>query len=148
MAETFVKTAGYGDNLPGEAAALRWLAEAEPAGGIRVVRVLSVSEDELVEERVATGAPSAAAARRIGAALARTHAAGGRWYGCAPDGWSGSPWCGRAKTPYVAREEAPASWGAFFAEHRIMNYVRTLVFPLRTAGQFAGSVTNLKVYNK
>lgn len=29
-----------------------------------------------------------------------------------------------------------------------MNYVRTLVFPLRTAGQFAGSVTNLKVYNK
>ena len=127
VAETFVKTAGYGDNLPGEAAALRWLAEAEPAGGIRVVRVLSVTEDELVEERVATGAPSAAAARRIGAALARTHAAGGRWYGCAPDGWSGSPWCGRAKTPYVAREEAPASWGAFFAEHRIMNYVRTLV---------------------
>ena len=62
VAETFVKTAGYGDNLPGEAAALRWLAEAEPAGGIRVVRVLSVSEDELVEERVATGTPSAAAA--------------------------------------------------------------------------------------
>lgn len=29
-----------------------------------------------------------------------------------------------------------------------MSYVRTLVFPLRTAGQFAGSVTNLKVYNK
>ena len=29
MSETFVKTAGYGDNLPGEAAALRWLAEAE-----------------------------------------------------------------------------------------------------------------------
>ena len=32
----FVKTAGFGDNLPGEAAALRWLAEAEPLGGIRV----------------------------------------------------------------------------------------------------------------
>ena len=29
-----------------------------------------------------------------------------------------------------------------------MSYVRTLVFPLRTTGQFAGSVTNLKVYNK
>ena len=67
----------------GEAAALRWLAEAESVGGIRVARVLSVTEDEHVEERVATGTPSVAAARRIGAALARTHAAGAPWYGCA-----------------------------------------------------------------
>lgn len=126
-AETFEKTAGYGDNLPGEAAALWWLAEAEPLGGIRVVRVLRVSEKELVEERVRTGSPSAAAARRMGAALARTHAAGAAWYGCPPDGWSGDLWVGRARTPYVAREDAPASWGAFFAEYRIMNYVRTLV---------------------
>lgn len=125
--ETFVKTAGYGDNLPGEAAALRWLAEAMPSGGIRVARVLSVDEGELVEERVAEGAPSAAAARRIGAGLARMHAAGAPWYGCAPAGWSGDPWCGRARTPYVSREDATESWGAFFAEHRIMNYVRTLV---------------------
>ena len=36
--EAFVKTAGFGDNLLGEAAALRWLAEAEPLGGLRVVR--------------------------------------------------------------------------------------------------------------
>ena len=139
VAETFVKTAGYGDNLPGEAAALRWLAEAESTGGIRVARVLSVTTDELVEERVATGAPSAAAARRIGAALARTHAAGAPWYGCAPDGWSGEPWCGRVRMPYVAREEATESWGAFFAEHRIMNYVRTLV----DRGDFGTSELNL-----
>ena len=70
MEDAFVKTAGYGDNLPGEAAALRWLAEAEPRGGIRVARVLSVDKNELAEERVTTCAPSAAAARRIGAALA------------------------------------------------------------------------------
>lgn len=127
MGTPFVKTAGYGDNLPGEAAALRWLAEAEPRGGIRVVRVLSVSERELVEERVATGAPTVAAARRTGAALARTHAAGAPWYGCAPAGWTGPLWCGRARTPYVTREEAASSWGSFFAEYRIMNYVRTLV---------------------
>lgn len=125
--ETFVKTAGYGDNLPGEAAALRWLAEAEPSGGIRVARVLSVSGDAIVEERVATGAPSAAAARRIGAALAHTHAAGAPWLGCAPAGWTGEPWCGRARTPYVARGDAPGGWGAFFAEYRVMNYVRALV---------------------
>ena len=127
MADTFAKTAGFGDNLPGEAAALRWLAEAEAAGGIRVVRVLSVSAEELVEERVATGAPTAAAARRIGASLARTHAAGAPWLGCAPEGWEGEPWCGRARTPYVARDDAPSRWGAFFAEYRIMNYVRALV---------------------
>ncbi|MBM6774334.1 fructosamine kinase family protein [Olsenella profusa] len=127
MAETFVKTAGYGDNLPGEAAALRWLAEAEPAGGIRIVRVLSVTQGELVEERVSEGSPSVAAARRIGAGLARMHAAGAPWYGCAPTGWTGDPWCGRARTPYVAREDAADSWGVFFAEHRVMNYVRTLV---------------------
>lgn len=125
--DTFVKTAGYGDNLPGEAAALRWLAQAEPAGGVRIVRVLRVDEGELVEERVSTGAPSAQAARRIGAGLARMHAAGAPWFGCAPEGWAGEPWCGRARTPYVAREDASPSWGAFFAEHRIMNYVRTLV---------------------
>lgn len=125
--DQFVKAAGYGDNLPGEAAALRWLAEAEPRGGIRVARVLRADKSELVEERVATGAPSAEAARRIGAALARTHAEGAAWYGCPPDGWEGDPWCGRARTPYVACDAAPSAWGAFFAEYRIMNYVRTLV---------------------
>lgn len=127
MQETFVKTAGYGDNLPGEAAALRWLAEAEENGGVRIVRVLSVTENELVEERVRTGVPSVEAARRTGAALARMHAEGAPWYGCAPEGWTGNPWCGRARTPYVAREDAASSWGAFFAGHRIMNYVRDLV---------------------
>ena len=106
MAQTFVKTAGFGDNLPGETAALRWLAEAEPAGGIRIVRVLRVTDDELEEELVATGTPSALAARRIGAGLARMHAAGAPWYGCAPEGWTGEPWCGRAPTPYVPRESA------------------------------------------
>lgn len=125
---TFVKRATRGDNLPGEAAALAWLAEAGPAGGIRVARVLRVSATELVEERVATGAPTAAAARRVGAALARTHAVGAPWYGCPPAGWTGDPWHPLGRTPYVTdAADAPASWGAFFAEHRIMHYVRVLV---------------------
>lgn len=123
----FVKTATPGDNLPGEAAALRWLAEAEPAGGIRVARILSVSQDELVEERVCQGAPSAAAARRIGAGLARTHAAGALWFGCPPPEWEGPMRCGRFPVPYVRKEDASASWGAFFAEHRVMTHVRSLI---------------------
>ena len=126
-AGTFTKTASPGDNLPGEAAALRWLAEAEPAGGIRVARVLRASADELVEERIVQGAPSAGAARRIGASLARTHAAGAPWLGCPPAGWEGPLRCGRFPVPYVRREEASSSWGAFYAEHRVMTHVRSLV---------------------
>lgn len=124
---TFTKRATRGDNLPGEAAALAWLAEAEKDGGIRVVRVLRASATELVEERVRTGVPTAAAARRIGAALARTHAAGAPWYGCAPAGWTGAPWHPLGRTPYVGASVAPTTWGSFYAEYRIRHHVRTLV---------------------
>lgn len=126
MSEEFVKTGAPGDNLLGEAAALRWLAEAEPAGGMRVARVLRASSSELVLERVRQGAPSAAAARRIGASLARTHAVGAPWLGCPPAGWTGPLRCGRFPVPYVRREDASESWGAFFAEHRVMSHVRSL----------------------
>lgn len=124
---TFTKRATRGDNLPGEAAALAWLAEAEKDGGIRVVRVLRASATELVEEHVRTGAPTVVAARRIGAALAHTHAAGAPWYGCAPAGWTGEPWHPLGRTPYVDAAHAPAAWGTFYAEHRIRHHVRTLV---------------------
>lgn len=116
-----------------EAAGLTWLSEAEPEGGIRVARVLAATDDALTEERIETGAPTRAAARRMGAALARTHAAGAPWYGCPPAGWPpegaaghAGLWVGRARTPLLSRDEAPSSWGAFFAEHRIMYYVRLL----------------------
>ena len=128
-----------GSSLLLEAAGLRWLAQAEAAGGIRVARVERVTDDELVEERVETGAPSRAAARRIGAGLARMHAAGAPWLGCPPAGWEAlvdgraadvpacrGYWVGRARTPLVPRGRAAASWGEFFAEHRIMYYVRLL----------------------
>lgn len=127
VTETFTKTAAPGDNLPGEAAALRWLAEAEPAGGIHVARVLSVSQAELVEEHIRQGAPSVPAARRIGAGLAHMHAAGASWFGCPPPAWEGPMRCGRFPVPYVSREGASESWGAFYAEHRVMNHVRALV---------------------
>lgn len=132
--ETFVKRArAVGEDLRLEAAALSWLAEAEPAGGLRVARVRSASKDELVEERIATGAPTREAARRVGEALARTHAAGAPWLGCPPqptDAFgaalpsayviSGVP------TPLVPHEKAPLSWGAFYAEWRIQPHVRAL----------------------
>lgn len=114
------------DELLCEAAGLRWLAAAEDAGGIRIARVHEASRERLVEERIATGAPSRAAARRIGAALAHLHAAGASWWGCPPDGCPPSATgIGRAGTPYAPRGAA-SSWGAFFAEYRMMYYVRML----------------------
>lgn len=122
-----VKThAGTTDELLCEAAGLQWLAEAEIDGGIRCAQVFEVSRTHLVEERIFEGSPSPAAARRIGAALARTHAAGAPWLGCPPPGCPDATGIGQAATPYVAREAATTSWGAFFAEHRVMYYVRIL----------------------
>ena len=126
--DTVIKTGTEtSDELLCEAAGLRWLAEAEADGGIRCARVLSASRRQLVEERIRTGAPSRAAARSIGAALARTHAVGAPWWGCPPAGCpEGAAGIGRAATPYVPRDEAPSSWGAFFATYRIRYYVRML----------------------
>ena len=56
-----------------EAAGLRWLKEAEPDGGARVVDVLEVGRNRLVLERVAEGASSASKTREFGQALAITH---------------------------------------------------------------------------
>lgn len=125
--QTFAKRDGYGRaSLLGEAAALRWLAEAEADGGVHVAQVVSASDGELVEERITTRSPAAQTARIAGAALARTHAAGGGWWGCPPDGWCGSYRIEHSLTPTVAHENAPSTWGAFYAEYRVMTYVRTL----------------------
>ena len=113
-----------GASLEGEAAALRWLAQAEPAGGMPVVEVLSVSPFELVERRIVSGASSASAAERVGAALAITHASGASWWGAPPDGWQGAYVIDGSVTPTVGERDAASSWGAFYAEWRIMAYLR------------------------
>ena len=141
MTATFTKQDLWGRaSLLGEAAALRWLGEAEAAGGLRVARVISASEQTLVEERIETCAPTRAAAERIGRALAATHAAGAGWWGAPPPGWEGSYRIDDALTPMVGADDAPATWGAFYAEHRVMAYVRELVscgaFDAREAAVF------------
>lgn len=123
-----MKTATGGTDLLAEAAGLSWLAEAEGRGGILCARVREATPTLLVEDRIETGAPSPGAARRIGASLARTHAAGAGWYGCPPAGCpAGARGIGRARTPWAPADEAGATWGEFFAERRIRHYVRMLV---------------------
>ena len=116
-------------DLAGEAAGLRWLGAAEKDGGLSRARVASATAHRLVEERIPQGAPTREKARRAGAALARTHAAGAAWYGCPPPGWDGPGYAiGRSLTPVVgdSARDGALSWGAACAEWRVMPHVRTI----------------------
>lgn len=116
-------------DLAGEAAGLRWLGAAEKDGGLSCARVVSATAHRLVEERIPQGAPTREKARRAGAALARTHAAGAAWYGCPPPGWDGPGYAiGRSLTPVVSASarDGALSWGAACAEWRVMPHVRTI----------------------
>lgn len=125
MNDTFVKRGTPETaSLEGEAAALRWLGQATPAGGMPVAQVVSASPYELVERRITMGMPTAAAAERVGVALAVTHAAGAPWWGAPPDGWQGSYLIDSSFTPTARKQEAASTWGAFFAEWRVMPYLR------------------------
>lgn len=125
--QTFTKRdRGGRASLLGEAAGLRWLAQAEAEGGLHAAKVVFASDEELVEERITTKSPTKEMARAAGAALAHTHAAGAPWWGCPPPGWSGNHRIDHSLTPTVDEDHAPASWGAFYAEHRVMTYVRVL----------------------
>lgn len=106
-----------------EARGLVWLAEAEPAGGTRVARVLDVGSGFIDLEPVATVAPTAAAAEHFGRSLAVTHAAGAPAFGAPPTGWSGSAWIGRQ-----GQQNRPEpSWGRFYAEQRVRPFVHAAV---------------------
>ncbi|MGO4536185.1 fructosamine kinase family protein [Leifsonia sp. 2MCAF36] len=116
-----------------EAAGLRWLGEAQAAGGARVARVASVRPGRIALERIHDGRPTEDAARAFGAALAVTHAAGAAAFGAPPDGWDGPIFIGRRPLP-VADE---TQWGLFYARDRILPYLGIAVD--------AGSVTSTQL---
>ena len=131
MSDTLVKSDASRPHgfFESEAAGLRWLAEAEPAGGARIVRVVGVKPGRIELERVRPVRPTAAAARAFGAALARTHDAGADAFGAPPAGWSGPGFIGSRPQPYA--EEG--SWGRFFAAARVLPFV--------AIAEAAGSIT-------
>jgi fructosamine-3-kinase len=102
-----------------EAAGLRWLADAGP-GSAKVVRVVDVSPEHIVLERVTPTRPTRDAAEAFGRALAVTHAAGAEAFGAPPNGWSGDGYIGRQ--PLSMR--LTATWGRFYAEQRVLPYAR------------------------
>jgi fructosamine-3-kinase len=120
-----------------EAAGLRWLADAQ---GAPVVRVHDVSDVQLVLERLTPTVPTPGAARSFGRALAVTHGAGSRSWGCGPDGWEGDGFFGPLSQPLPLPLGRWDAWGAFYAAGRLAPMVRRC----RDAGVYDGSdVTEL-----
>ena len=130
MPDTHVKTFTDPDEATAEAAGLRWLAEAEDTGGTRTARVLAHPSSTVLHlERISDGAPTRAQAERFGRSLAHTHAAGAAHWGAPSPGFPASAGLrmGRSRTPFTAAADAPATWGAFFAEYRIRDFVQRIV---------------------
>ncbi|GAA4427356.1 fructosamine kinase family protein [Georgenia halophila] len=107
-----------------EAAGLRWLADA---GGAAVAEIVDEAPGVLQTRRVDDGAPEPAAAEAFGRSLARTHAAGASHHGCPPPGFDGDGFMGRAPLPLRAAKTPSRAWGEFYAEDRILPYLRTAV---------------------
>ncbi len=130
MAATHVKTFTDPDEATAEAAGLEWLAEAEDTGGTRTARVLGHPEPTVLHlERITDGSPTAEQAERFGRSLAHTHAAGASHWGAPSPGFPASAGLrmGRSRTPFTAASDAPETWGAFFAEYRIRDFVQRIV---------------------
>ncbi|SED73469.1 Fructosamine-3-kinase [Streptomyces sp. Ag109_O5-10] len=103
-----------------EAAGLRWLAAAR---AVPVPEPLGHDERWLVTELVRTGPPDAGAATRFGRELATLHAAGAPAFGAAPPGGPRDAWMGLAPM----RNEPGADWPRWYAEHRVLPYLREAV---------------------
>ncbi|QHF23483.1 phosphotransferase [Rathayibacter sp. VKM Ac-2804] len=114
-----------------EAAGLRWLAEAEQAGGARCVEVLRVERGRIELEEIRPARASREAARRFGAALARSHDSGADDFGAPPSGWTGSAYIGRRAMPCTPE----ASWGRFYADQRVRPFLR----PAADAGSLSAA---------
>ena len=134
MPSTFVKQ-GSARAIAAEAAGLRELGRAAKAGGAATVRLVSCRTNSLETARLEPGTPTQEAAEEFGRRLARTHAfcpEGKRVFGQAPAGLtdtgadtSVTAAMGEAPLRLVAPDSPARRWGEFYAEDRILPYLRT-----------------------
>lgn len=103
-----------------EAAGLRWLAAA---GTVRVPAVHGHDARRLVVDRVAQGPPGRDAAVRFGRDLAALHAAGAPAFGAPPPGGPVEAYIGLAPMRNVTGDD----WPGWYAEHRVLPYLRRAV---------------------
>jgi fructosamine-3-kinase len=105
-----------------EKAGLEWLGAAP--GGPPLPAVLGCTDELLVLPWLTEESPGAAAIDRLGRELAALHAAGSPTFGARRDGWIGAAPLANAPAP---------TWPEFYAERRVLPYVRQL----RDDGQIA-----------
>ncbi|MBT2907180.1 fructosamine kinase family protein [Streptomyces sp. McG8] len=115
-----VKRAEEAEAARAEAAGLRWLAEA---GTPPVPRVHGREGAWLVLDRVTEGRPDRDAALRFGRELAGLHAAGAPAFGAPPPGGPVEAFIGLAPMRNVTGDD----WPAWYAEHRVLPYLRRAV---------------------
>jgi fructosamine-3-kinase len=100
-----------------EATGLQWLSTAD--GGVPCARVLAHDDTSLTLERLASAAPTRAAALEFGQRLARTHDAGADAFGAPPAGWAGPGYFGPLQQPLPMSYFAGDRWGRFYANERL-----------------------------
>ncbi|MEU0915483.1 fructosamine kinase family protein [Streptomyces althioticus] len=115
-----VKRAEEAEAARAEAAGLRWLAEADAPP---VPRVHGREGAWLVLDRVVQGRPGREAALRFGRELAGLHAAGAPAFGAPPPGGPAEAFIGLAPMRNVTGDD----WPAWYAEHRVLPYLRRAV---------------------
>ncbi|WP_428956795.1 fructosamine kinase family protein [Streptomyces sp. cg35] len=115
-----VKRAGSPDAVRAEAAGLRWLADA---GAVAVPRTYGHDAGRLVTDRVADGRATAKSATRFGRDLAALHAAGAPAFGAPPPGGPAEAFIGLAPM----RNVPGTDWPQWYAEHRVLPYLRLAV---------------------
>ncbi|OLZ62339.1 fructosamine kinase [Streptomyces sp. IMTB 2501] len=119
-ARVMVKRGDTPGAIRAEVAGLRWLAAAD---AVRVPAVLGHDERWMVTERVPTGRPDPTAALRFGRSLAALHAAGAPHLGAAPPDGPEDAFIGLAPM----RNTPGTNWPSWYAEHRVLPYVRGAV---------------------
>ncbi|MPY56412.1 fructosamine kinase family protein [Streptomyces spongiae] len=103
-----------------EAAGLRWLSDT---GTVRVPAVYGHDAHWLVTEHVPRGRPDRQAAVRFGADLATLHSTGATAFGAAPPDGPAHAYIGLAPM----RNTPGADWPHWYAEHRVLPYLRRAV---------------------
>ncbi|WP_372463094.1 fructosamine kinase family protein [Pseudonocardia kujensis] len=109
-------------SVPAEAAGLRWLAVR---GGPPVPQVYAADAEWLVSQAVPAGSASASAAEDFGRRLAALHETGAAAFGAPPPGGPADAWIGTTGM----RNEPGDSWPEWYAEHRVLAYVRRAGLP-------------------
>lgn len=117
---TVVAKRGQSGQVLAEAAGLRWL---QVPGGPPVPQVYGHDDQWLLTEFVPAGRMDGAGSERLGRELAALHRTGAPTFGAAPPGGPQQAWIGGAPMANIPGTR----WPQWYAEHRVLGYLRTAV---------------------